>query len=182
MINNKNKFAKMAMVLPLALTLGACAGTQSPHTYDSHAVGQVRRVERGTIESFRWVEIKGNSGVGTLAGAGVGAAAGSTIGHGGAESVIGAIGGALVGGLIGSGVEKSARTKGGYEYIIRTESGNLVTLVQEDKEPLPDGAPVIIVFSGDRSRVRLDHAAFRPNNPQPPQNYDEYYEDDRGGN
>jgi len=184
----KKKMVTKAIALPLVLALGACAATPSPRTYDAHAVGQVRRVERGTIESFRWVQVKNNSGVGTVAGAGVGAAAGSTIGDGGADSVIGAIGGAIIGGLIGSSVEKSATTKGAYEYIIRTESGSLVTIVQADEQPLPDGAPVIIVFGADRARVRLDDAAFRQNTQpqQAPQNYqdngyhdDQTYQDDR---
>ncbi|MCJ9429204.1 glycine zipper 2TM domain-containing protein [Kordiimonas marina] len=177
MIATKKKMVTKAIALPLALALGACASTPSPRTYDSYAVGQVRRVERGTIESFRWVQVKNDSGVGTVAGAGVGAAAGSTIGNGGADSVIGAIGGAIIGGLIGSSVEKSASTKGAYEYIIRTESGSLVTIVQADQQPLPDGAPVIIVFGADRARVRLDDAAFRQNSQQQqPQNY----QDDEG--
>ncbi len=152
---------KYAVALPLALFAGACAPDLSSGSYDAHSVGEVRRVERGTIESYRWVNIKGRSGVGTLAGAGVGAAAGSTIGSG-AGSVIGAIGGALLGGAIGSGIEKSASSQGGFEYVIRTESGSLVTMVQADKEPLPEGVPVLILFNGSRSRIVFDHNAERP--------------------
>lgn len=152
---------KFALTLPLALFAGACAPDLSSGSYDSHSVGEVRRVERGTVESYRWVNIKGGSGVGTLAGAGVGAAAGSTIGDG-AGGIIGAIGGALLGGAIGSGIEKSASSQGGFEYIIRTESGSLVTMVQADKEPLPEGLPVLILFNGSRSRIVFDHNAERP--------------------
>lgn len=157
---------RLAIILPLALAAGACAPDLSPSSYDSHSVGEVRRVERGTIESYRWVKIKGRSGVGTLAGAGVGAAAGSTIGDG-AGGVIGAIGGALLGGAIGSSVEKSASSQGGFEYIIRTASGSLVTLVQADREPLPEGLPVLILFNGSRSRVVFDHNAERPKQDVP---------------
>ena len=160
-------YLKVAALLPLAFSVVACGPSVSPNTYDAHSVGEVRRAERGTIESYRWVKIQGKSGVGTVAGAGVGAAAGSTIGNGGAESVIGAIGGALIGGMIGNSVEKSASTKSGFEYVIRTETGSLVTLVQADDQPLPEGAPVLILFSGSRSRIVFDHNAPRGNQHQP---------------
>lgn len=159
----------MLLAIPAALVLGACTSNQSPNSYDSRAVGQVNRVERGTIESYRWVQIeRRNSGVGTVAGAGIGAAAGSTVGSGrgrGAENVIGAIGGALIGGLIGNSIEKAGSKKGGFEYLIRTESGALVSIVQQDNSPLPEGAPVVIMFSGSQSRVVFDHNAPRYQEP-----------------
>lgn len=178
---------KALVLVPIAFTTVACTSSMGSHEYDRRDVGEVRRIERGTIESYRWVEInKGESGVGTLAGAGIGAAAGSTIGSGrgkGAEDVIGAIGGALLGGLIGNSIEKSAAKTSGYEYVIRTESGNLVSIVQVDKQPLPEGAPVIIHFSGSRSRVVYDYNAMEPDrnvtDDIPPQ-YDDY-SDDYGG-
>lgn len=153
--------AKFALLLPLAIVTSACTQNLSPHSYDGHAVGEARRVERGVIDSYRWVEIRrGNSGVGTAAGVGIGAAAGSTIGDDGAENVIGAIGGALLGGLIGNSIDRSASKSSGFEYIIRTESGNLVTVVQEDRHPFAEGTPVIMVFGADRTRIRLDHSAY----------------------
>lgn len=180
------KNIKMALALPLALFAGACAPDLSSGSYDAHSVGEVRRIERGTIESYRWVEIKGRTGVGTMAGAGIGAAAGSTIGSGrgkGAEDVIGAIGGALIGGLIGSSIEKSATKQSGFEYVIRTESGSLVSIVQADRQPLPEGAPVLIHFSGQRSRVVFDHNAMRPDGNTTddiPEQYGDHEDDDQG--
>lgn len=173
----------LLLAAPAALMLGACSANYSPNSYDSRAVGQVNRVERGTIESYRWVQIERDGpGVGTVAGAGIGAAAGSTIGSGrgkGAENVIGAIGGAIIGGLIGSGIEKSASKKGAFEYLIRTESGALVSLVQADSTPLPEGAPVVIMFSGNRSRVVFDHNA--PRYQEYRENNEPAYEEDRRG-
>jgi len=178
----RTKNIKLAIALPLALFAGACAPNLSSNSYDSRSVGEVRRIERGTIESYRWVEINGKTGVGTVAGAGVGAAIGSTVGSGrgkGAEDVIGAIGGAILGGLIGSSIEKSASKQSGYEYVIRTESGALVSIVQADKRPLPEGAPVLIHFSGSRSRVVFDHNAMRPDRNTVDDIPDQY--DDEGG-
>jgi len=156
---------KLALALPLTMFAAACSPNLSSNSYEAQSVGEARRIERGTIESYRWVEITGKTGVGTAVGAGIGAAAGSTVGSGrgrGAENIIGAIGGALLGGLIGSSIEKSASKQSGFEYVIRTESGALVSIVQADTQPLPEGAPVLIHFSGTRSRVVFDHNAMRP--------------------
>jgi outer membrane lipoprotein SlyB len=160
----KTASMRAAIMVPLALT-AACAPSMGSHQYSRSEVGEVRRIERGTIESYRWVEIKGSGGTGALVGAGIGAAAGSTVGSGrgkGAEDVIGAIGGALLGGLLGSSIEKSAKKRSGFEYVIRTESGSMVSIVQADTQPLPEGAPVLIHFSGSRSRVVFDHNAMVP--------------------
>jgi len=157
----KIKTLKIALMVPLAIMASACTQNLSPHSYESYAVGEARRVERGVIDSYRWVEIrKSQSGAGTAAGVGIGAAAGSTIGNSDAENIIGAIGGALIGGLIGNSVEKGASKQSGFEYIIRTDSGSLITVVQADRQPFAEGTPVIIVFGGDRTRVRLDHSAY----------------------
>lgn len=173
---NATKTVKVALMIPLALAAGACTTNMSPHSYESHAVGEARRVERGVIDSYRWVEIrKSDSGVGTAAGVGIGAAAGSTVGDSGAENIIGAIGGALIGGLIGNSIDKSASKSAGFEYIIRTESGSLITIVQADRHPFAEGTPVIIVFGRDRTRIRIDHAAFEeaPNyQPYEPRKYE----------
>ena len=159
----KTKTALAALMLPLAMVTTACSQNMSPHSYDSRAVGEARRVERGVIDSYRWVEIQGDSSVGTAVGVGVGAAAGSTVGNSGAENVIGAIGGALLGGLIGNSIDKSASKKSGFEYLIRTESGSLISIVQQDRHPFAEGTPVVVVFSRDRSRVILDHSAYEDN-------------------
>ncbi|WP_417451736.1 glycine zipper domain-containing protein [Kordiimonas sp.] len=157
------KYKILAIALPLTMLTAACSQNMSPHAYDSHAVGEARRVERGVIDSYRWVEIRGDSSVGTAVGVGVGAAAGSTVGNSGAENVIGAIGGALLGGLLGNSIDKSASKKSGFEYLIRTESGALISIVQQDRHPFAEGTPVMVVFSRDRNRVILDHSAYEDN-------------------
>ena len=159
----RTNFKRLALVVPLALMAGACTQNLSPHSYEANSVGEARKVERGVIESYRWVEIRSESGVGTAVGVGVGAAAGSTIGNSGAENIIGAIGGALFGGLIGNSIDKSAGKQSGFEYLIRTDSGSLISLVQADRHPFAEGTPVMVVFSRDRSRVVLDHSAYEDN-------------------
>lgn len=156
----KNSFIKPLSVAFIALsagTLTACTTNVSPDSYSAGAVGDIRRAERGEIESYRYVEIRTERGVGTAVGIGAGAAAGSTVGDG-AGGVAGAIGGALIGGLLGNALDKEAGKKSGYEYVIRTAAGDLVTLVQADKSPLPKGAPILIVYSRGKSRIILDDA------------------------
>ena len=140
-----------------ALFLGACTTNVSPGSYDANAVGSVQRAERGEIESYRYVEIRTERGVATASGVVAGAAAGSTVGSG-AEGVLGALGGALIGGLIGKSIDEDIGRKTGYEYVIRTESGHLVTIVQASENPIPEGAPVLIVYGRDMTRITLDES------------------------
>lgn len=155
----------VAVVL-LAATLSACTTNPSPNSYDADAVGLVRRAEQGEVVSYRWVEVRTEKGVGTVVGAGVGGAVGSTIGRGG-TGVAGAIGGALIGGLLGNAIDKQAGRKNGFEYVVRTNSGELVTLVQLDAQPIPEGAPVLILYSRDSSRLVLDESRISYERPNP---------------
>ncbi|GHF29802.1 hypothetical protein GCM10017044_26350 [Kordiimonas sediminis] len=167
---NGSKLRYLALV-PALLLVGACTSQSlSPGHYDSRSVGRVQSVERGVIESYRWVEIDGKRGVGSLAGAGIGAAAGSTVGDN-AVGVIGAIGGALIGSAIGDSIDKKNAKTSGFEYLIRTEKGDLVTIVQADAVPLGNNAPVMIYY-GDRARVVLDESRIVYEHEKNP---DEFY-------
>lgn len=162
-----NRSAKIFMISLASLSVAACSSNLSPKRYDAYAVGEVNRAERGEIISSRWVEIrKGNSGVGTATGIAAGAAAGSTVGNG-AEGVIGALGGALIGGLIGSSVDKKVNKTHGFEYLVRTETGDTITLVQADRQPIPNGAPVLIVYNRDMTRLILDESRIDYGTPTP---------------
>ncbi len=151
---------KKILVIPLMLATAACTQNISPYAYDSRDVGAVNHVEKGTIESYRWVEINGrNKGVGTTAGAGIGGAIGSTWGKrtDDAQNIVGAIGGAILGGIIGNSIEKSGTKGSGYEYMVRTEAGELITLVQKDDVPLEKNLPVVIIY-GSRARIIPDES------------------------
>ncbi|WCL55717.1 glycine zipper domain-containing protein [Gimibacter soli] len=147
-----------ALLVPAVIGLGACATAPDSKTYSSSAAGQVQHAERGTVESVRQVQISGpKKGYGGLAGAGIGGATGAAIGGHGEGAVAGAIAGALIGGLIGNDVEKKSGNRTGYEYIVKTENGGLVTLVQADDVPLQPGAPVVILY-GREARLVLDQS------------------------
>ena len=89
---------------------------------------------------------------GGVAGASVG---GLTIGSGN-----GSVLAALIGGLVGAGAgylaEESVRSREGIEYVIRTDEGQIVTVVQnrdDQEEPLPTDARVLLQYGADYTRV-----------------------------
>jgi outer membrane lipoprotein SlyB len=149
---------RLALLLTAALALAGCQPNASPDTYQIGGIGQVNRVVRGKVVSVRQIEIAGTHGVGVLAGAGAGAAGGAFIGNNAKTNIIGAIGGAVVGGLIGAAVEESATKQKGWEYIVETENGALITIVQGGDTPLAAGQRVFVEY-GAQSRVIPDSSA-----------------------
>jgi outer membrane lipoprotein SlyB len=108
------------------------------------------------VVSARTVDIQGSqSGVGTMAGTATGAVAGSAIGSSTRANVIGAIGGAVLGGVVGGAVEEGTTRQQGMEYVVETEDGSLLTIVQGIESPLREGDRVIVVY-GARARVIAD--------------------------
>ena len=138
------------------LLVSGCADTISPSTYSVGQVGTVNRAVDGVIVSVRQVQIDRSSGVGGVAGAGIGAAGGSAIGSSTEANIAGAIAGAVVGGIIGAAAEKGASKTTGFEYVVRTSNGALLTLVQGGP-PLAVNDPVIVMY-GATSRVILDQS------------------------
>lgn len=160
-----------ASMLVLTAALSACTTGVNPNRYDAYSVGVVQRTERGEVQSYRYVEIDTGRGGATGVGVASGAIAGSTVGHG-AEGVLGAIGGAILGGLIGSAIDNDVGRRDGFEYVIRTEGGYLVTIVQADRIPFPEGAPVLIMHGSNMTRVTLDESRIAygrdPDDPNGP--------------
>lgn len=151
---NTKSFGSAAVALAIGLATAGCA-TQS-NSSAVYNVGQVQReqiVRMGTIESVRQVAIqRSDSGVGTLAGVGLGGVAGSAVG-GGRGSIIGAIVGAVAGGVAGNAIENSADRRPGYELTVRLDNGELRAIVQDADEPFRPGDRVRILSRGGVSRV-----------------------------
>ncbi|NYZ15303.1 hypothetical protein HL658_22415 [Azospirillum sp. RWY-5-1] len=134
----------------------ACAPNISPDSYAVGSVGQVNRTVRGVIISARPVAIGGTqSGLGAGAGAVAGGAAGSMIGGNVQTNIIGAVGGAVVGGIAGAMIEESATRQTGIEYVVQTENGALLTVVQGSTPALSVKDRVLVIY-GSRSRVVPD--------------------------
>ena len=114
----------------LSMLLTGCASNVSPNVYTAAEVGVTSKVVPGTILAKRAVTIEANSKAGGMAGVTAGAAAGSTVGGSPAANVVGAVGGAVVGGLLGNAADKSFNRHKAVEYIIRLDSGNVISITQ----------------------------------------------------
>jgi outer membrane lipoprotein SlyB len=138
------------------LVLIGCTRNISPDSYAVGSVGQVNRAVRGVIISVRQVNISGSqSGAVGAAGAAGGAVAGSAIGGGTRENILGAIAGAVIGGIAGSAIEEGSTRQQGMEYVVEAQNGSLITVVQGINPTLSVGAKVIVLY-GTRTRVIAD--------------------------
>jgi len=138
------------------LALAGCASNISPQTYSVGSVGQVNRTISGTVISVREVNVAGTTGVGGAAGTASGAVLGSSAGGSDSRSnIVGAIGGAVIGGLAGSAIEANATKQKAFEYVVETENGNLMTIVQGKDTVFAEGQKVLVLY-GSPSRLIAD--------------------------
>jgi outer membrane lipoprotein SlyB len=143
------------IVLAPAILCAGCASSLSGGAYSRGEVGQEQSVELGVVESVREVRIEGTkSNVGTLAGAGVGGIAGSTLGQGKGSTVTSILG-AVAGGVAGSAAEEGITRQKGLEITVKLDSGRTVAVVQAADQPFAKGDRVRLV--GSRARTRVEH-------------------------
>ncbi|MQP76825.1 hypothetical protein CQ393_13100 [Stenotrophomonas sp. MYb238] len=142
-------------MLLLIFSVAACAPNVRTDSYSIGSVGQVNRTVAGTVVSVRPVSIDGNRGGGTAAGAALGGVAGSQVGGSDAANAIGAIGGIVIGAIAGAATERAASKTTGLEYVVQTENGNLMTIVQGSDPVFSKGAKVLVLY-GSPSRIIVD--------------------------
>lgn len=147
------------------LSLAGCGPSYSPDTYATNAVQQANKVDPGTIVGVRPVKISAQGTVGGTTGAAAGGVAGSQMGVG-ATSAFGAIGGALLGGIAGVTAEHATADTDGFEYIVRKTNGDLVSVAQKDKKPLPVGQKVLVI-AGAQARIVPDYTVAADPTPKP---------------
>jgi outer membrane lipoprotein SlyB len=152
------KIISITITSLLAIIFSGCATNISPKTYSVGSVGQVNRTISATIISVREVDVAGTQGLGAGVGAAAGGIAGSSIGSGDRENLIGALAGAVVGGIAGAAIERSATEQKGMEYVVETENGNLMTIVQGVTTLFKEGQKVLVLY-GTPSRIIADPRA-----------------------
>ncbi|MDG1286304.1 MAG: hypothetical protein P8P30_01930 [Rickettsiales bacterium] len=150
---------KRQMILPLCtslLLLAGCATPQGMSQYKYDEVGRSTIVVFGTVITSRNVGITGkNTGAGAAIGGAVGAGAGSYVG-GGSGQIWAAGAGLLVGAVAGAAAEQAAANKVGVEYVVTTEKGKTMTIVQNMNQGdylIPKGSRVMVQTSGSYQRV-----------------------------
>ena len=150
----------------LLFALSGCGPNYSPNTYSSVAVQQANKVEQGVVVGVRHVAVSADATIGTVTGAAAGGIGGSQLGTGGAASALGALGGSVIGGLVGTSVEHATGDTNAYEYIVRQTNGDLVSVTQRDTVPLEIGQTVLVI-TGKQARVVPDYTVTVPGEPAP---------------
>ena len=142
--------------LPLTCLLGlaACAsGDYSPNTYASNAVQYANKVEPGAVVGYRQVAISSNGNIGAVTGGAAGGVLGSEYGG----NALAAVGGTAVGALVGSAIDHATGDTTGWEYIVRKNSGDMLSVTQREKKPLELGQKVLVII-GPQARVIPDYS------------------------
>lgn len=151
------------IVLAALAPLAGCGPSYSPDKYSPNAVQQANKVDRGEVIGVRKIGVEASGTVGTAAGAAAGGALGAQTPGGGIVSTLGAIGGGVVGGIVGNSAEHASGDTDAYEYIVRKQNNELVSVTQKDDTPLRIGAKVLVI-AGPQARIVPDYTVD-PNQP-----------------
>lgn len=142
----------------VSLTLAGCVNNNSlsGDVYRANEARQVQNVSYGTIVNARPVQIQGGSDenvIGALGGAVLGGFLGSTVGGGSGRSLATAAG-AVAGGVAGQGVQGSLNRSQGIELEIRKDDGNTIIVVQKQgRTQFAAGQRVAIATNGSQVSV-----------------------------
>lgn len=139
--------------IPALMIMTGCAPRIGSNDYSYSGVRQASNAFPCTVLSVRSVNVSNDdNSAGTVLGGVAGGVAGSTIGHGRSANTLGAIGGAAAGMLVGNLVQDSMMKQGGYEYIVRTDSGQTYSVTQGTDTLLAAGQRCMLI-NGAESRV-----------------------------
>jgi len=152
----RSAIISLATIALLGTLVAGCAGPAATSgVYRARQTGTEQIVRMAVVESVREVIInRGETGVGTTAGAIVGGVAGSTVGDG-RGSVVGTVLGAVAGGLVGQAIERQNNQVRGLEITVRLENGQLRAITQEADETFQPGDRVRLV--SERGGTRVTH-------------------------
>lgn len=148
---------KSSLCALCAVAVAACAPSYKPDTYASGAMQQVNKVEPAIVVGFRQVTISASGTVGAVTGGAAGGVLGSRSNAYGVDSALGAIGGSVVGGLLGTTIEHATGDTTGWEYIVRKDNGELLSVTQREETPLQLGQKVLVI-GGSQARVVADYS------------------------
>ena len=151
-----------AALLSATILLSGCAPRMSNRDYSLNEAYQPMNVQYGTVDGVRSVLIQGpQTGVGPMAGAVIGGAAGNAMG-GGTGQIITTVAGALLGGLAGAAAEEGASRQEGQQITIHMDDGRLIAVVQSGKVAFAPGERVQVLTAADgTTRVEAAPTASR---------------------
>jgi outer membrane lipoprotein SlyB len=140
----------------LVASLAACSQDFSPNSYAAGAVQQASKVDTGIVVGVRQIAVSADSSVGVVTGAAAGGAVGSEAPGGGLSAALGTVSGGLLGGIVGSATQHGMADTTAYEYVVREPKGDLVSVTQQDAEPLQIGTHVLVI-AGKQARIVRDY-------------------------
>lgn len=144
---------KKSFGLLLGLTmLSACQADIGSNQYTTGSVGVASAASGCYVLSVRQVQVKTDNGLGTVIGSLAGGVAGYSIGSGSTAHNLGAIGGAVLGGMAGSAAQGALSSQGGFEYVVKLDNGQVMTLTQGTDTLLSPGQRCLMLF-GDPARI-----------------------------
>ena len=158
---------KTLIAAAMAALLAACS-TTSPDVVQRGDAQRLANVQDATVLSVRAVTVDGSqSGVGGATGAVLGGVAGSTRSSGREQAAI-AVVGAVAGAVIGNAIERSATREDAVEILLQMRNGERRAIVQAKAgESFSPGDPVVLVTTGNKTRVTRAPAGTQPMQPLP---------------
>lgn len=147
---------KIAGVVALAgMLVAGCTLPSSGRMVSRRQVGQVQRIEWGTVQTISDVVVEGERGqIGLYGGGLTGAAAGGGVGQGVGRDLARA-GGAVVGAVTGQAVEEAVTRKSAKEMLIKLENGSTVLVTEVSPPVVAVGDRVGVASGGGGSRLIL---------------------------
>ena len=147
-----------AAVLIGSLAVAGCARQISPDVHAGRTAGDTLRTYEATIQQARLVEIQETDTLernttGQLLGGIAGGVAGARFGDG-VGRALASLGGAIIGSFIGAYAEQEIKRQPAVEYIVRTDTGELLTIVQ-GVEPRMLAGQRVYVQEGYSGRGRI---------------------------
>jgi outer membrane lipoprotein SlyB len=146
------------LTLPLALAgvvLAGCTFPSSRHVVSRHQVGQLQRIEYGTVQQITPVVVEGERGQLGLYGGGLtGAAAAGGVGQGVGRDLARA-GGAVAGAVVGQATEEALSRKDAMEMVIKLENGSTVVLTQVQPPVVAVGDRVGVATGAGGARILM---------------------------
>ncbi len=140
------------LALPFMLAVSGCTSRIGANDYATATTGQVNRAVEGVVVNVRRVQVQSDNGAGALVGGAAGAVGGYAIGGDKTAHILGAIGGAVLGSMAGDAAQSALSSQAAYEYVIRLNTGSMVTITQGDDVLLTPGQKCLVLY-GAQSRV-----------------------------
>jgi outer membrane lipoprotein SlyB len=135
--------------------VAGCTPQPSPTSFSRSEAMTPQQVQFGQVTGVRNVEIRpGQTRLGMVTGATLGAIGGSQIGGDTASNVAAGVGGAVVGGAIGSAIQGSQTQRAIEVTVTLQETGQSIAIVQPgDIRDFRMGDQVRVVGSAENTRV-----------------------------